>query len=323
METIYGGSNWDLQIRRQQDHVEILRAVTCDICAALPDTLSDLPVKVLGEKALSPTARPVGGETVRIRSGREAEWDNRRLQDLTLPAHLVQVGNYALSGCRSLCTLRLTDGIVRWGGGCLMNCRSLHEIHLTRVGQRQGESLAVLCGELTDELDVTILGVDGTVTRLLFPEYMELYEENIPHHQFDYHIQGGGFPYHHTFPGKQMSLRAYDELWEKYRCTQQEPDTALRLAYYRLRWPVELHEAAEAQYLDYLRQHTEAALLWQLSRRDAVGLNLLLDRLKPEKELLHRICDAARQDGNTEAVALLLDRQRERMPRGFDRNFDL
>ena len=211
MEIFYGGSNWKLTVRREADHVKILRAETCDTHASLPDELFGLPVTVLGEKALSPTAKPVNGEEVRIVCGREGEWDNRNLQELTLPEPLLEVQNYALYGCRGLQTLRLSDRIRRWGGGCLTNCRSLYRVELTRVAEKQGESLAVICGELSDELDVTILEQDGSTVRLLFPEYAELFEENIPHHQFDYHIQGGGFPYHHTFPGKQLSLRTYDD----------------------------------------------------------------------------------------------------------------
>ena len=323
LETIYGSSNWKLTVRRESDHVMLLRAVTCDTHAALPDELFGLPVTVLGEKALAPTAQPVSGEELCIRCGREGDWDNRNLQELTLPEPLTEVQNYALYGCSNLRTLHLTDRIRRWGGGCVMNCRSLRRIHLTRIGQKQGESLAVLCGELSDELDVTIREADGGEARLLFPEYAELFEENVPHHQFDYHIDGGGFPYHHTFPGKQLSLRSYDGLWAAYRSTQTEPDTAMRLAYYRLRWPLELSERAEAQYLAYLQQHTEAVLLWQLTQRDTVGLTLLLGRLEPEEAVLHRVCEQARQLGDTAALALLLERQRKAEPRGFDRDFDL
>ena len=323
METLYGSSNWKLTVRREFDHVVILRAVTCDTCAELPDTLFGLPVTVLGEKALSPTAKPVQGEEVLIQCGRAGEWDNRNLQELTLPEPLTDVRNYALSGCCRLHTLHLYDRIRRWGGGCIMNCRALRRIHLTRVGQKQGESLAVLCGELSDELDVTIRETDGAEVHLLFPEYMELYEENIPHHQFDYWIQGGGYPYHHTFPEKQLSLRAYDDLWEKYRCTQTVPDTAVRLVWYRLRWPVELSDQAECQYLAYLRQYPETAILWQLTQKDPVGLNLLLTWVQPEGEVLQKACEQARQSGNTEALALLLERQRAAAPRGLDRDFDL
>ncbi len=91
MEKIYGVSNWQLTIRRAEDHVEILRAVTCDAKAILPDTLFDLPVTVLGSYALSPMAKPIVGEEIHVSSGGDGEWSNRTLQELTLPSTLTEV----------------------------------------------------------------------------------------------------------------------------------------------------------------------------------------------------------------------------------------
>ena len=50
---------------------------------------------------------------------------------------------------------------------------------------------------------------------------------------------------------------------------------------------------------------------------------LLLDKLAPAEAVLHSACEQARREGNTEALALLLERQRKSKPRGFDRDFDL
>ena len=324
METMVGLSNWKLTVRREQDHIIILRAVTCDKRAALPDELWGLPVTVLGDHALAPNARPLAGEEVRLTCGRENEaWDNRNLTDLTLPAPLTDVQDYALYGCRGLTCLRLSDRVDRWGGGCLMNCRSLRKIHLTRVAEKHGEALDILCDELHDELEVTIRGVDGTETRLIFPEYAEIYEENVPNHHFDYHIHGGGHPYHHVFRSKQLDMRVYDSLWDKYLREEHEADAALRLAYTRLRWPTELFAAAEEQYWRYLKSRPEQALLYGLSLNDVSGLKLLLDGLQPEPQLLHRACEAARTARSTEALALLLEKQHKAEPKGFDKDFDL
>ena len=323
MEKIFGVSNWKLTVRRTESHVEILRAVTCDTKAVLPDELFGLPVTVLGDRALVPGARPVDGEEIVIVGGQEGEWDNRELQDLTLPRTLVEVQNYAFYGCRNLQTLRLHDAVDRWGGDCFMNCRRLSKLYLTRVGERQGEALAFICSEIHEEIDALITEADGTETRLVFPDYREDYEENCPNHHFDFHISGGGYAYHHNFPGKQLILRTYDENWAKYLRKQHEEDTALRLAYTRLRWPRGLDAFAEQQYLDYLAVHCEDALRWQLSQRDMVGLTMLLDKLKPDTTALQRACEQARREEYTEAVALLLERQRGGRPRGFERDFDL
>ena len=49
----------------------------------------------------------------------DAQWDNRNLRDMTLPASLEQVGDYALFNCTELKTLRLGDSVNRWGGGAV------------------------------------------------------------------------------------------------------------------------------------------------------------------------------------------------------------
>jgi len=139
-----------------------------------------------------------------------------------------------------------------------------------------------------------------------------------------YSIGGGGYPYHHVFEKKQLSLKSYDELWEKYLREQRDPSAALRLAYMRLRWPTGLEPFAEEQYTAYLRQNAEAALLWQLSQKDGFGLLLLLDALQPDERVIHLACEQARKDGNTEALALLLlEKQSREKPRGLERDFDL
>lgn len=240
METVSGVSNWKLVIRREERSVRILRGVTCDERAVLPEELFGLPVTELGGHALSPTA-PAGaeGEEVLVSCGltdEEAQWDNRRLTDLTLPAVLQKVGDYALLNCSGLKTLRLHDGVTFWGGGALMNCRSLDTFFLTRVGEQQ-ESLSFFADELSRELDVTIYETDGQTVHLIFPEFVEAYEENCPAHHFDYNIYGAGYPYHHCFRQKKLSLREYDTLWKGFLGMEHDEESGVRLAWWRLRCP--------------------------------------------------------------------------------------
>ena len=110
----------------------------------------------------------------------------------------------------------------------------------------------------TPEDYVTIaktLDAAGRTARLLIPEFLEVYEENCPAHHFDYNIYGAGYPYHHCFHQKKLSYKVYDGLWRAFLGMEHEEDAALRLAWWRLRYPVGLSERAEASYLDYLRRH--------------------------------------------------------------------
>ncbi len=326
MQTVTGAYNWKLIIRRESEGIVILRAATCQRKAALPEELFGLPVTALADHALCPTARPVEGEEVLVTCGLvrpDAAWDNREVEELSLPSTLRRVGNYAFLNCRSLQLLRLYDGIRFWGASAFMNCRLLEHLHLQRLDGEQGETLYYFVGEMSREVQATIVEADGSTARLVFPEYQEIYEENVPHHQFEFHIQGAGYVYRQVFHRKRLNLADYDALWKKFLSMEYEDSCALRLAWQRLRWNAGLTEEHAAAYRDYLCRHTAEAMELLLAEKDAAGLAFLLRQTEPEKELLTEFCAAARQQELPEIMALLLEEQHKRFPVGRMKSFDL
>lgn len=323
LETISGANNWKLVFRRGAEGITLLQAHTCDRRAALPAELFGLPVTALAHHALTPGRPEPEGEQVCITCGPSTgAWDNRALEELHLPDTLVQAGDYAFFNCTGLRYLHLSDCLRLWGGGTLMNCRSLNTFEI-RCGGREGEVLSYLADELSRELDVTLRWPDKGMARLLFPEYTEEYEENVPHHQFDFRIQGAGYPYHHCFYQRKFQLRDYDDLWKPYLGMGHDPHCAMRLAWWRLRYPVDLTEKAQGLYLAYLRQHGEAAARWLLSEGDAAGLRRLLRWTEPERVVLAELCARAREMEAPEALAALLEEQHRRFPSGAEKTFDL
>lgn len=325
LETVSGVSSWKLTVRREGDGIAVLRAVTCEESAVLPEALWDQPVTALDDHALAPGAGPVPGQEVRVACGPlppDVQWDNRDLRDLTLPASLERVGDYALFNCGELKTLRLGDGVRYWGGGAIMNCRCLDTFQVDCAG-REGELLAYFAGELPGELDVTLRRGGGTAARLIFPEYVEVYEENCPAHHFDYSIYGAGYGYHHCFYGKKLDLKAYDALWRPMLAMEHETGCALRLAWWRLRYPAELTDRAAADYRAYLRSHVLEAVAFLLSLGDAGDLRRLLAEAPPDRAALSAACALARERGNAAALALLLEEQHRRFPTGAARDFAL
>lgn len=331
MERVSGASNWRLVLRREEGGgITLLRAGTPDARAALPDRIFDLPVTALGDRALAPERQgdpvPPGAEALLITCvppEEGAAWDNRSLRDLALPEGLEALGDYALLNCSSLKTLRMVDGVSRWGGGTLMNCRNLDVLHLTRTGPVQGEALAWFAGELSRELDVSLYGPGGETARLLFPEYTELYEENCPAHHFDYSISGAGYPYHHCFRQKRLSLKEYDALWKDFLGMEHDKRAALRLAWRRLRRPVDLGDGAAAAYRAYLKEHAGEALRLLLEEENGEALPLLLELAEPDREALSAACAQAREKGATAALAALLEERRRRFPAGPEKSFTL
>lgn len=320
---IAGSCNWKLIIRREETQIVILQAVTCETRAQLPETLFDLPVRVLADHALAPGAARPEGEEVLLTCGptEGLEWDNLHLVELTLPESLRQVGNYALFNCSALHTLHLHDTLLHWGGGALMNCQNLRQFIIGCSGH-EGEVLYYLADELPFEMDITLKRPDSTV-RLLLPEYFESYDENCPAHIFSFHIYGAGYAYHHCFYQRRLSLTAYDRLWNDLLSTKIEDDCPLRIAWYRLRYPVELSPGAAAAYGTYLQDNRMAAARWLLAEQDTEGLRFLLDFAAWEKDDLSQLCSLAREKKQNEALALLLEQQHRSFPVGLDKDFDL
>lgn len=326
MESITGAYNWKLVIRREEDGVVILRAATCDKRAALPEELFGLPVIALADHALCPTARPAEGEEVLVTRGLvrpDALWDNREVEELSLPAAVRRIGNYAFLNCRSLQTLRMHDSVRFWGASAFMNCRLLDHLYLQRVDGEQRETLYYFVGEMSREVQVTIVNTDGEAARLVFPEYQEVYEENVPHHQFEFHIQGAGYVYRQVFRNKKLSLSDYDALWKKFLGLEHEPDCALRMAWRRLRWNAGLSEEHADGYRAYLRQHIAESMNMLLAARDGGGLAFLLAQTEPDRELLASAAATAREMGAAELLAILLEEQHKRFPVGRMKTFDL
>ena len=323
METLRGLTNWRLTVKREGDGVTVLRAVSCDRRAMLPEDVFGLPVTALSDRALACGAAPVDGEEVVILGGAESEdWDNRSITELSLPRTLRHIGDYAFMNLRSMETLRFYDTLLTTGSASFMNCRSFSQIELTRLSPVQGPALASIVRSLSQELTVTIHD-SGAELRLVFPAYFEDYTENKPAHYFEMHISGGGYAYHQVFRDKMLTVSDFDGLWQGYLAAEHDEDSALRLAYGRLRCPAELSDKARGDYAAYLRKHIGAALSHALRGRDGAGLRLLLSLGEPDGAVLDAALDESRSLRYTEATAMLLEKRRAKPSAGRAKRFEL
>lgn len=320
-------SNWKLKIQRKECSITILHAVTCDNSATLPETIFGLPVTSLGPHALS-TSADTSGEEVLLVHGTPLEnlvWNNLYLQELYLPSTLETVGDCAFLGCWNLRSLHLWDNIRFWGGCVLSSCRSLHNIDIRCNYEKLGVSASYLVEELSQELDMT-LRKPSQIIRLMFPAYLEADEEAFVAQavQFSYQVYGAGLPYHqYCFVKDQLNLREYDTLWKELLRTEHDEGCAVRLAWWRLRYPAELTERAREAYLAHLKGHVREAAAWLLEQRDLTGLHDLLGWTAPDRETLSAVCALARDRQAPEAVAMLLEEQHRRFPPAAERSFDL
>ena len=100
-------------------------------------------------------------------------------------------------------------------------------------------------------------------------------------------------------------------------------DLALRLAYWRLRYPAELTDPARLRYETHLRRNLGAALRFAMQEEDMQGLRLLLPLGKEAPETLDAALAEARARHLTEATALLLEQRRARPGAGRAKKWEL
>ena len=282
-----------------------------------------LPVTALGRLAFDAAEEQPKGEQLRITCGLPAkETDNRRLERLTLPSTLKRVGDYAFYNCAQLREVRFLSEVAHWGVDAFMNCRRLNTFFI-RAADERAESVYYFASAFSRELDITVEYPEGPAARLIFPGYAEAYQENISARCFFYEVQGAGYPYRSMFRSRALVLKDYDRLWPALLATEHDPDCALRMAWYRLRYPRTLLREASAQYLLFLRRNAGATIAWLLGLKDMRGLAWFLPRSQASRETLRLACDQARRQGLPEALALLIEEQHRDFPEGINKSFVL
>ena len=165
---------------------------------------------------------------------------------------------------------------------------------------------------------------DGTSENLVFTlRVREEYTENNAAHHFELKLIGGGYAYHSVFRNKNLTISDYDALWPGYIAQEHDEDSALRLAYCRLCFPVQLSKQALARYADYLRVNMKRALSLALRERDIGGLRMLLALDGFDKEALDAALMESRTLQITEATAILLEKSHTILAAGRSRSFEL
>lgn len=324
MRTLVGHNNLLITWRPAFGGVELIRVLTADREVTLPGTVEGFPVTALGPLAFdSSEEESPQGEQLRMTCGLGgAEMDNKKLVRITLPATLRRVGDYAFYNCSELREVCLSEKIEHWGNGVFMNCQLLNTIFIC-AGDDRAESVYYFANEFSRELDIMVEYPEGLSARLIFPSYAESYQENISARCFQYEVQGPGYPYHSMFKDRALVLKDYDRLWPAFLATEHDRDCALRMAWYRLRFPRELASDAKEAYLEFLRRNARAVIAWLLAQRDMRGLAWFLPQSEVERQALELACEEARKLGAAEGLALLLEEQHRRFATGTNKSFEL
>lgn len=315
-----------LTFRKEETGLALLRCETSAPRLLLPDALDGVPITRLGDYIFS--ARPpkqllTDVFSVRLTSGGDETpvHDAAALRLVRLPQKALQLGNYAFYDCTGLEALEIGGSLQTVGTDAFMNCFSLRQITLAAPAA-DCRCLRSLLQEYSGELELRFLPESEPECRLFFPAYDEDYEEMAAPHIFHYNIRGTGYLCRQSFEGHRFRYDQYDASLDLLLRTH-EFGLAVRMALDRLRFPVQLSEAARTAYRSCLAEHTDQALELVLAQADTAPLAFLLGLDLLDRQALADGCEMARTARRTEALGLLLDYQNRRFGAPKARSFDL
>ena len=191
------------------------------------------------------------------------EQAGRYLQSVSLPDGIKKIGAYAFYGCRCLKEISTGQGVEEAENDVFMNCTSLWRI-IVRGSIRQASGLKLYLAQISWNLQVDFMlpetddGPEIREASLLFPEYLEYYDEIGPAHVFELQIEGEGFRARKAFDGGILNLAEYDSIFPKASVEEKE-ETVCPMALLRCLYPAGLSEERRQQYGAYLKDHQQKA----------------------------------------------------------------
>lgn len=230
--------------------------------------------------------------------------DERELISVHFPESLKKVGAHAFYNCRSLYRIRIDSSETDIGDGAFKNCERLSEVELLK----NSESIRALKSVLFDahrQVRVRMIYPDGEAL-LVFPYFMDNFEENTPARIVMHISEGAGTPYRECIYSGDVDYKAYDELF-RTGINLDIYDSAAEIAVCRLTHPYRLSESAASVYMDFLRANVTGIFSGILTRNDTAALKDMLSLDIPDKDQVSGMIDTAREKNSTEILAVLLE----------------
>lgn len=302
----------------------------------LPDSIQKIGIGAfLGCSALTTIHLPENLKVIpeRLFSGCIA------LQHLALPPYLEVISDYAFYDCRALERLSLPNTVQKLGKYACYNCRSMQQINIPATTTDLGTGLFLNCDRLkymtfgrcrhisdliavlNHELHLTIDFGEEKRAKLLIPDFQYEYIEDTPARQFHQVNYGTGHLFRQCIGNSDIDFRRFDELFYLTR-REDGAEMVLLLVMYRLEYPYRLQQQRKADYLQYLKDHIEAAFTYFASRNDRHTIGLLVAWGLIDAQNIEKLLEISGNLKQTEITGFLLEEQNRRQWRQ-EKTFDL
>lgn len=230
--------------------------------------------------------------------------EHREIISADFPRSLEKIGAHAFYNCRSLSEIRFATSGTDIGNGAFKNCSRLKQISI----EKNTDDLKLLKAILVDinqETEVELLYPDGHA-KVVFPYYIDNYEENTPARIVMHISEGAGTMYRECIYSGDLDFKAYDALFSK-EINLDIYDSAVAIAVNRLKYPYRLLPEAGERYRDYLCSNVKKIADRYLAENRIKELSELLKLQVADKETLEEITETARESGHKEGLCVLID----------------
>lgn len=196
------------------------------------------------------------------------------VEKIELPDMVKKIGNLAFYNCKNLTELKVGKLVCDIGADVFMNCGKLRSIYI-RCGEFEGSGAKQLLSRIFSEIEIVYVKEDIIRARLLYPEYVELYDEIAPAHIFGISVTGEGFRVRQCFHQGIVDYERYDEVFEKAAVTEGR-GTLCRFALNRLMYPVLLKDIHKQEYTAYLAGQGEFLTEWLIEERNLLAVQYII-----------------------------------------------
>ena len=270
--------------RKGQEYIEITGYEGTIRHLSVPAIIEDLPVRSIGKSAFS---------------GRED------LFSVELPATIDTLGRYVFYNCKNLRSISLHDGVEDYYDGVIKQCQSLSEITL----HQERDSFSVMKELLADNDRRLTFTVEPIGLRLTCPAYVYDFVEDVEARVLHHKIEGSGYPYRECVTRKGVDLLVYDKLFS--HVISDDYEAAIMVALNRLRYPIELEDAAKEQYAQYLEQNARVVLLKLIEQECDEEIRYLCEECLITKDALEDGLYEAADKKLSAITAILMEYQRQ------------
>ena len=232
------------------------------------------------------------------------EFCGNNVEGVSLPDTIEKIGNNAFYNCREMVSLEAGASLKETGSDIFMNCTNFTKLHLRHRADTPG-GLKHIVGRLSSHLDVYFHDNGKIHAMLVFPEYIESYDEIAPAHIFGRNITGEGFRARQCFDGDIPAFRQYDMVFGK-ASSEESVNIIYKMALGRLMYPFMLEDAPKARYEDYIKLHHYEIMEILTAEREKDALYFICKNRYATPESIGNVAAKASGAGWGEGAASLL-----------------